>query len=360
MNTTGFSATSAEDINADYSFEKSFGNLGIRNGQQYAGAVRGDVSKVISANDLIKKAGTMTSTDNEYATGTEFSTTSGSLPNFPIYYLPEMINLVARAHPLWALMPKIAMRGKFVVFDQKTAQGSAAFKYEDPSLAESKPTVGKQIFQVKTAYATRAISNLDIRVNEGYRNKLNEAMMDANDSILDLLEQAIITGDKDTNAYEFDGIDNLISTNTEAQAGAELTIPKMRELIRWASQGAKTSVVGTGMPNLIVTNNVDFDKIKELIQPWLRYNDTNVVSFGIDSYKFDSIPVIKCPFANITAGSRRLYVLDMRFWEMDVLQDVTYAELPQDGDRFKFFLKFYGVLNCKAERFNAMATGIGA
>jgi len=360
MNKTYFGTMGSGEINEDYAFEKSFGSLGITNGQQYAGAVRGDVSNVIKAFDLVKKAGTMTSTDNEYASSTNFSTTTGNLPNFPIYYLPEMINLVARSHPLWALMPKVAMRGKFVVFDQKTAQGSAAFKYEDPSLAESKPTVGKKIFQVKTAYATRAISNLDIRINEGYRNKLNEAMMDANDALLDLLEQAIITGDASTNAYEFTGMDNLIETNTEAQAGAELTIPKIRELIRWASQGAKASVAGTGMPSLMVTNNVDFDKIKELIQPWLRYNDTNIVSFGIDSYKFDSIPVIKCPFANITAGSRRLYVLDMRHWEMDVLQDITYAELPQDGDRFKFFLKFYGLLNCKAERFNAMATGIGA
>ncbi|MFA5406730.1 MAG: hypothetical protein WC307_05225 [Candidatus Nanoarchaeia archaeon] len=356
----GSGKDSIDSVDEDYSFTKSFSDLGIHNGQQYAGAIRGDVTKVLKTSDLIKKAGTMLSTDNEYASSTNFSTTSGNLPNFPIYYIPEMIDYTAKAHPFWAMLPKVAMRGKFVVFDYKSAKGSAAFKYEDPALDESKPTVAKKIFQVKTAYATRAMSNLDIRVNEGYRNKLNEAMMDATDALLDLLEQALFTGDASTNAYEFSGLDILITTNTEDQSAAELTIPKIREAIRWAKQGAKTSVAGTGMPSLIITNNVDFDKIKELIQPWLRYNDTNILSWGIESYKFDGIPVIANPFANITSGSRRLYVLDMRQWEMATLQDITYAELPQDGDRMKFFLKFYGVLNCKAELFNSMLYGIGA
>lgn len=347
------------NINPDYAFTQ-FSEAGIYNGQVYAGCKYGNVSKALNTAELIKKDGTQLSTDNEFASGTNFSSTSGNLPSHPIYYMSDVVETVSKEHPMWAMIQKRAMKGKFFVFNQRTARGSASFKYEDPALDPTEDTLTKQTFEVKSCYAIRRISKFNVKVHEGYRDIVSDNIMSATEALLDLIEQTIFTGDASSNPYEFSGFDNIITTNTENQSGAELTISKVRELIRWSRQGAKTSIVGTGKPSIIVTNYVDYDKLKELLQPHQRFNNTTTLAFGINTYSIDGIPVISDPFANITAGSRRLYVLDMRHWYMEVLQDLTYEELPQDSDSMKFHIKAYLGLNCEAEMFNSMAYGIGA
>jgi len=354
------------DINE--SVFKHFEKAGIYEGQQIGGIIGGAIPSgrsfllkdFVNTSALIMKAGTRTSTTDEFATSTSYSSTSGSMPIFPVVVQPGITDTVLLEHPFYAMVPKRAVRGKFIDWNKRTARGAASFKYEDPAMEPTTDTLSRASIPIKQAYSIRRITNFDIAATAFFINSLSEDINSATEALLDLLEAAMISGDASTNAYEFSGLDVLITTNTEDQSGAELTLDKIAEAKRWAKQGAKSSITGTGRPNLHLTNYVDFDKVKALIRPWLRYNDTNALNWGIESYSIEGTPVVVSPKCSITAGSRRWYVLDMRMWYLGVLQDIMFTELPVDGDAKKFMLKTYCALTCEDETKNAMLYGIGA
>jgi len=358
----------AYNVPESVAFEQVWGKSKVYDGMQVGGIIRGNVPQYrgITVKDFVNtagiiKAGTRTTSTDEYATSTNYSTTSGSIPGIlPIVVQPGITDTILLDHPVYAMMPKRAVRSKFISWNKRTARGAASWKYEDPALEPVTDTIGRSVIQIKSAYSVRRISNFDLKASEFFINMLSEEINSATEAMLDLLEDAIITGDASTYAYEFSGFDTLITTNTESQSTAELTLDKIAEAVRWAKQGAKASHSGTGKPNIHITNTVDYDRVKALIRPWLRYNDTNALNWGIESYSIEGRPVITSPKANITAGSRRWYILDMRHWYLGVLQDITYQELPQDADAKKFMLKAYMALTCEDETKNAMLYGIGA
>ena len=356
------------DFNANNVWDQSLGKMKVYEGMQIGGIKRGAIpqqNKKIAYKDFVNveaivKAGTRTTVSDEWASGTNHSATSGNMPIVPLIVQPGIEDTIMLDHPFYAMVQKRAHRSKYVDWNKRTARGAAAFKYEDPSMEPVKDTLSRSVIEIKSAYSVRRITNFDIRASEFYINWLNEEVNSATEALLELLEGAMISGDASTNAYEYSGLDVLITTNTETQSTAELTLDKIAELVRWAKQGAKASHSGTGRPNLHLTNTVDYDKVKALIRPWLKYNDTNALNWGIESYSIEGRPVITSPKCSITTGSRRWYVLDMSKWFVAMLQDITYTELPVDGDAKKFMLKTYQALTCLDETKNAMAYGIGA
>lgn len=358
----------ALDVDMSVAWDQAFGKMKVYDGMQIGGLRNGALPqhRQISKKDfvdtsMIVKAGTRTTTTDEFATSTNYSTTSGSIPGIlPIVVQPGITDVVMLDHPFYAMMPKRATRSKFITWNKRTARGDASFKYEDPGLEPTVDTIGRSVIQIKSAYSVRRITNLNIKASEFFIDIVSEEINSATQALLDLLEDTMITGDASTYAYEFSGLDTLITTNTTDMNGAELTLDNIEDHVRYAKQGSKSAWVGTGRPNLHLTNSVDYQKIKALIRPWLRWNDTNALNWGIESYSIEGRPVIVSPKCNITAGSRRWYVLDMSKWYLGVLQDITYQELPQDADAFKFMLKCYMALTCEDETKNAMLYGIGA
>jgi hypothetical protein len=358
---TSIKSANLNNAQANMMFEQGLGKH-FKEDEQYAGCFRGDltVKSYERSLDGIKKAYQMLvkaprdSTTDEFASGTTYSSTSGSLPVFPIYLSPEIIDIVRKGAPLYEMMPKRAVRGKFVDFNQKSAKKGASFLFENAALTPADTTLTRKSFEVKFAYSIGKVSGPAIRIYGDYVNILQEEIMDATQSLVELIEEKILTGDASTNPEEFSGFDTLITTNVIDKNSTAITLDDVRKAIRYAKQGGISTVTGSGRPNLIVTNHVTFDDLKALVQPWQRYNDTNTLMWGIQSFSIDGIPVMADPFANITTNLKRVYVLDMSTWYLGVLQDITYQELAMVDDSQKFMVKWYGVQTCTAEKFNAM------
>jgi len=301
------------------------------------------------------------STTDEFATSTTYSSTSGTIPLFPLYVEPGIYDRTLKDHPMFSMIQRKVVRGKFLEWNYRSAKPTAAFRYERAGQPESDDTLARSTVEVKFAYAVGKIQGPALAIwnaSPAGINLLREEIETQREALLDLIEQAIISGDKDTNAYEFDGFDNLITTNTIPKSSTAVGLDDIRTIIRYARQRSSSSVAGTGHPNLLVTNYATFDDVKALIMPWQRYNDTTLMKWGITSIMIDGLPMIIDPFASITTNVKRIYALDMSTWELGMLQDITYRELPADGDFTKFMLKTYLVLNCKDEASNGMIYGI--
>lgn len=331
---------------------------GFKNGQISKEAFEAGKAPLIKAGRAWIQKDRYTASE-EVTTGTTYSSTSGNIPMFPLYVEPGILDYTIKAHPMYVMIQKKQVRGKFLEYNYRSAKPTASWKYERAGLAESDDTLDRLTVEIKFAYAVGKITGPAMAVwnSLGY-NILQEEINTQREALLDLIEEAIISGDKDTNAYEFDGFDNLISSCYINKSSSAVGLDDIRLGIRYARQRGISAVNGTGNPNLMVTNYATFDAVKALIMPWQRFNDTTLMNWGITSIVIDGIPMIVDPFASITANSKVIYILDMSTWELGVLKDITYRQLPADGDFDKFMLSTYIVLNCKDEASNCRIYGI--
>lgn len=351
-------------VHAPSAYELSFGDM--PEDTVYAGGVE---TYNYKANDkretLLKKQSEkiqkdrMTSTD-EYTAGTLYSSTSGSLNVLiPIYVDTAIVDLVRKETPLYEMLPKRATRGKTYDWNDLSTLNSAAFKLEGAAQAVSDDTYGRHSTPIKFAYAVGKVTGPAIATMSGYIDILREQVMTHTRALAYLLEETILTGDASTNPEEFSGFDTLITTNTTNKSGAALTIDDLRNSIRYARQGGKTTIVGGGNPNLIVTNLATIDEIKALLQAWLNYPaPLTSLAWGIQTIEFEGIPIIASKFASITSSAKRLYVLDTSKIFLAVLQDMTYEDMAKVDDANKFMIKWYGALVMTAESHCAMIYGI--
>jgi len=355
----------ASGVHSGSAYELSFGDLAEET--TYAGGVEEYNYKGNNTRETLRKRQGQRiqkdryTTTNEYASGTSYSSTSGNLPVLiPIYVDTAIINLTRKETPLYEMLPKRAIRGKTYDWNRLTTLNTAAFKIEGAAQAVADDTYGRSTTQIKYAYAIGKVTGPAQATTAGYVDMLRQEVMTHTRALVQLIENKILTGDAATNAEEFSGFDTLITTNTEDLSGAEFTLDNLRTHIRYCRQGGST-IVGGGNPNLIVMNMIDYDKLKGLIQGWLRYPAPTVsIAWGIQTMEFEGLPIIYSKFANITAGSRRVYILDTSVTFMGVLQDITYEDLAKVDDANKFMLKWYGALIIQAESWCSMIYGIGA
>ena len=354
---------SGANVHAGSAYEMSFGSMpeetiyagGVTKAQYKYNDQRGKLCKAQAAK--IQKD-RQTGTD-EYASGTSYSSTSGNLNVLiPIYVDNQIVDLVRKETPLFEMLQKRAVRGKTYDWNQHSALNSAAFRLEAAPQPVSDDTYVRQVTPLKYAYAIGKVTGVMQAASAGYIDMLRQEVMTHTRALIQLLEQTILTGDASTNAEEFSGFNTLISTNTIAVSAA-LDIDNLRLGIRQARQGAQSSVVGGGNPDLIVMDLATHDQFKGLLQSYLRYVAPQVsIAWGIQVIEFEGLPVITSKFANITSGSRRVYILDTSRVFLAVLQDVTFEDLAKVDDSNKFMLKWYGALIISAEAHCAMLTGI--
>lgn len=344
-------------------YDISFGDMpeGI-----YAGGVKNyksnDKRETILKNvaERIKKD--LITTGNEYASGLNYSAIAGNLPVLiPIYVEKEIIDLVRRECPLYELLPKRAIQGKFYDFNQMTARNVAAFLAEGAALAVSDDTYGRTVVAMKYAYATGKVSGPSMASMRGYIDILREQVQTHTQSLVQLLENEIINGSVAVNPLGFNGLVISIVTNVVPLAGAALQIADMRNAIRQAKAGGIVAAlpVGGGNPNLIVTDLVTVDDVKALLQAWLRYPAPTVsLAWGIQTVEFEGLPIISSKFMTTLAANKIMLVLDTSKVFLAVLQDIVLEELARTDDGNKFMLKWYGALVVTAEMHCAQITGI--
>ncbi len=350
-------------------FDETFAKYGIAEGQEYAGGVhKSDYEYNSKTVELVNKSFTKmimkeVGTDtNEYASGTNYSSTSGNLPVLiPIWVSPDIIDLSRKETPVYELLPKIAVRGKFYDWNTVTyASTNAKFLPEDAPLPETDDSYSRNIVQMKYCYAVGRVTGPMQVATRGYINMERQEILLKTRQLLQKLEYTILNGDTSSDSNEFDGLTTLISTNATALSDV-ISIDQLRKHIMYARQGAKTYSANTagGNPNLIITNLQTYDDIKALLQAYLRYtNPGTTIAWGLQTIEFEGIPIVASKFMTTTSGSKELYIIDTSVVKIGVALDITFERLAKTNDSNKFMIKWYGALIVLAEQFCAKISSI--
>ena len=296
----------------------------------------------------------LTTTSQVFATGTNYYTTSGSVPTLiPIYLDPEIMDRTKWDTPLYnGLIKKVTNRGLYADYVYMSARGASAFKAEDAALPEADDTYSRAVTAIKFAYATGRISGPMLAASAEFQNMLQVEIANKHQSLAEMLEKQICQGTTGGDSGGFSGFLNLVSTNYTNLSSTTVTVAYLRTSLKTCRQ--PTSSRGVGHPDLMVTDWKTVDDIKALIQNELRYFalPQGKIAWGIQSIEFEGVPIICSGGMPTTTNGKEIHVYDTSTWELRILKDETFEELAKTNDSYKFMISWYGTLICKAEVFN--------
>lgn len=329
-----FAKTNMGDFDADNAFEKCFGAHGIMNGQTYYDPMRGlDMRKEIGKSFMQK----MLNKDPS------FSTTSGSTYTgyglLPPWVDSSIVDRTVRETPLVRLLPRRAVRGRSIVYNILTTKAGADFLPEDNSLTDQVDTYSVGTATMSFLYAVGRVTGPAI-ASETIINLMQEKIRVATASMNEALENEIINGSTSTDAYGFNGLLALVTTNTTNNAGAAITLDQVRSDLN-------TSFEANGIIDLVVTDGNTLNVLKGLLMDFQRNIErpSGSMDFGIpDAFVFDGVMFIKDRYMPTTAASRQMLFLDTRYIYLAVLQDYTFEELAKVADSQRFMIKWYGTI----------------
>ncbi|KKM74422.1 hypothetical protein LCGC14_1400530 [marine sediment metagenome] len=336
-------------IGVDAAFEQSFGNQ-VSNEQMYSNPwakkdMRPEMYK--TRMPAIHKALTSTSGG------------AGTAGNalIPVFVDPEIVDLTRKQTPIVELIPRRAIRGKTIDFNQITAITAAQWLNEDAALSEQTDTYTRQTVAIKYLYSVGRITGPAQSAMRGYLDGLNFELRNKTLAMRYLEEETILRGNTSgssafANTRSFVGFENAITTNSAAQSDFA-TISAIRTRV---DNAFNTS----GIVQWAVTDPFTHTYLKGLLMDFQRFvGEQENLPFGIrGSYNIDGVDFIKSRFMNTTSTSRNIFFIDPTAVEMGVLQDMTFQELAKTNDSDKFMLKMYEALAMKAQQFCASLTSI--
>lgn len=296
----------------------------------------------------------LTTTGNLFATGTNYTSTSGSVPTLiPIYLDPEITDITKYDTPMYnGLIKKVTNRGLYADYVKMTAKGAAAFKAEDAALPEADDTYTRAVTAIKFAYATGRITGPMLAASAEFQNMLRIETVNKHQTLAELLEKQICQGTTGGDSGGFSGFLNIVTTNYANLSSTTVTVAALRTAIRTCRQ--PTTARGLGHPDLMVTDWKTVDDIKALMQNELRYYNLpeGRIAWGIRAVEFEGIPIICSGGMPTTTNGKEIHVYDTTTWEMRILKDETFEELAKTNDSYKFMISWYGTLICKNELYN--------
>jgi len=327
-------------------YQSSFGTM--PNHSVYLDRLSGifDQAKSIDRREEIKA---LTTTSNLFATGTNYSATSGSIPVLvPTVVDSQLYDVTFRATPLASgLLPRVTNAGLFADYVARTTLSTAKWRAESGALSSAESTYTRYAKAMSFCYAVGELSGPLMVASKVWQDALRIETEGQYRSLKELEENTIINGNptsgdyggSTTDAKAFIGLIQSITTNATTGSGTALiTLAKLRD-------GIRTIREAKGDPDLIVTDYKTLDDIKGLIQDLLRYPaPTGSVSFGIETIVFEGVPIIPDLFMPTTATARELLILTVKKQgniQLRVLQDATFEELAKTADTYKFMIKEY-------------------
>jgi hypothetical protein len=350
-----FSTNEMSNVGAGYVFDSGFGKMGVQEGECYYNPVNGidkreEMAKEYQAS--MQKAPTMGHTTGGTVTA------YGLMPSF---FDPAVVDRTVRQTPLVRLLPRKAVRGRAYVYNALTAKagytlGTAGggFKGDDAALAEDVDTWTATSTVMKFAYVIGRVTGPALASGEGFLNLLAEDIRVKTSTMNEILENEIVNGATASNALGFNGLRAAITTNTNANGGAAITLDQIRA-------DMNTVFEANGNVDLVVTDGSTHNTIKGLLMDFQRNVErpAGQMDFGIpDAFMFDGALFIKDRFMPVTATAREIMYLDLRYVFLAVLQDTTFEELAKTNDSQKYMLKWYGSLIVTAEALMADRTGL--
>jgi hypothetical protein len=331
-------------------YQMSFGNM--PHGTVYLDRLSGffDQAKSIDRREDIKQEiKALTTSSNLFATGTNYTSTSGSIPVLvPTVVDSNLYDVTFRKTPLASgLLPRVTNNGLFADYVARTALSTAKWRAESGALPSAESTYTRYAKAMSFCYAVAELSGPLMVASQVWQNALKNETEGQYRSLKELEENTIINGNPTsadvsggvTDAKAFKGLINSITTNyTNGATTAKVTLASLRDAIRTIREAK-------GDPDLIVTDYKTLDDIKGDIQDLLRYPaPTGNINFGIESIVFEGVPIIPDLFMPTTATARELLVLTVKLQgniQLRVLQEATFEELAKTADTYKFMIKEY-------------------
>jgi len=342
-------------INAEQAFLQSFGDTDIQDGEMYYDGgfgldKRNEMMKRIEAVRLEKAPSFVAGATDAAGTGGAGTASSAFSP---VYVDPDVVDLTRKQTPLVELIPRRAVRGKTVDFNQLTTKAGAKWKLEDGGMDEDIDTYDRQSKQVKFAYAVGRISGPAIMTSRHFIDVRALDVRVKTIEIRELEEQTILNGDATTYSTEYDGMISSITNNSRSLSANEVTLGDIRT-------ENDTIFEDSGNNNLNVMQATTHSYMKGLLMDFQRYVDKSTdLPFGISgAFSIDGVNHIKSRFLTGADSSREFLCLTRESWEMGTLLDATFEELAKTNDSNKFMIKLYEVLVNKADKFNSQLTSV--
>jgi len=344
---TAFDSNVPNEFAVDGLFQRSFGKT-MPHGHIYMD-VLGDVEaksrfnektqKEIKSMEMEVKAALQTDSPL-FATGTNFSGTSGSIPVLhPIWVDEKLYDKTSRNYPLASgVIPRVANRGIFATVVKRTALPTAAWRAQGAAQPSDASTYSMSTVPIKAIYSAGELGGLFMADNTWLDRVAmeKEAHMKA---VTALLESTIISGNASTTPAGFSGFSTLVTTNTSNQSGNPIALSTIdTEIV--------ACIEKNGDPDVIVTDYKTFYDVKAQLKPYISYvNPTSKLSaFGFDYIEYQGIPIVVSKSMPKSGAAREMHVWTVRKEgnaQLRVLQDMIAEIKPSDADSYRFLVKAY-------------------
>ena len=367
-----------KDISAS-AYQHSFGTL--PDGTLYHGGARGsfDVEKKSFDVDMRPELKSAFDIGFKALESTSGGAGTAGYAMVPIYVDPRVVDRTRKYTPLVELVPRVSNQGITADYNVITAKGGAVVAAEDAALSETNTTFDRMSTSIKYLYSVGRVTGQAMAAIPSYilqgltpdggatgafssssapNAKQLEVLIKTRD-MRELEEELIVNGDDDSDANEFNGIIDIMSTtNTVAKGTTALALADIDTAIKNAFDDG-------GRPNLAVCSSGVYTDLMGLLTAKIGYlQATQTVFWGFTTIVLHTmvgdVPVIPSMNMSNASGSKAIYFLDLSVVEMRVLQDLTYEDLAKTNDSSKFMLKIYEALIIKAPTFCSSITAISA
>jgi len=265
----------------------------------------------------------------------------------------DIIDSLRRETPVLELIPRRTQRGKTVSYNALTTRSASAFLGEGASLNDQDDSYTNTTASVKYSYSVGAVTGVAQAHESHYIDALAEVMRSKTVALRELHEQKFLTGDSTTTPLEYDGLDNIITTNSTSMSSAAVTIDAVGTILDSSrTYGGRGKKIG-------ITDYGTLRDLKALMMQNVRYvMDTQEIAWGLKAVMYEDMPIVPSRFSSTTTNSKRFYIVDTEVTEYRVLQEPTMEKLAKTYDAERFFIKEYSVPVCKQENRCAMLTSI--
>jgi len=259
----------------------------------------------------------------------------------PIVWDRDVVDITRRLTPLLTLIPKVTNKGKVAQYYRITARGSANWGAEDPALSESDDTKEEASESIRYARITGRVTGVAQIAGAHFETSMQREVINKTQTMNELLEAMILTGENATNQYQPDGLQTLLTENLDNVAGA-VAISDVTKLVNQC-------FIDKGAPNLLITDPFTATDLIEQQMDYVRYTNPEItIAWGLQVPSIQTvvgrIPMLISQFMPNASGSRRVFCVNTHYLQRRVLQDITFERLAKTSDSEKFMLKTYCTL----------------
>ncbi len=281
--------------------------------------------------------------------------TGSSAITVPTVIDAEIQDHVRKEMPVVELINRRTNMGKIASYDYLSSRTAATFLSEanasGTSLTEQDDTYANGTATMKYSYAIGKITGVGQAADKHYVDLLSEVVRSKVLALKELHEEKFLSGDS-SGTDEYDGLDQIITTNTTNMSGASIKLSDI------GSSYDDSRTYGGTTKKLAVTDYTTLRTIKAQMQADVHYIDKTNIAWGLQTVQFEGMPIVPTRFSNDTSSNRRFYIVDTEVTEYRVLQEPTMVEMGILSDSKQFFIKEYSVPISKHEARCAMIYGL--